>query len=152
MSPGVSLICMTTSEETRMERRRFDVKRLLRDKVHAGKIFLRVDKQNKSKSKLSIIVKRCKDDRFISEAFDTTFDVRFFFQRFIQQFDHKTNNNTSDELGSLRTNALSHPPNSSLLPSCLHLFPRRYKCESPALLRSCRCVITSTLFRVDVLC
>lgn len=52
----MSLICMTTSEETRMERQRRDMKRLLRDKLQAGKIFLRVDKQDK----LSMTVKNAK--------------------------------------------------------------------------------------------
>lgn len=76
VSPRMSLICMTTSEETRTERQRFDMKRLLRDKLQAGKIFLRVDKQDKNI--LNNCKKKCKDDSPLIHLrnLDTTFLYR----------------------------------------------------------------------------
>lgn len=51
VSPRMTLICMTTSEETRTERQRFDMKRLLRDKLQAGKIFSKWTNRTKTFSK-----------------------------------------------------------------------------------------------------
>lgn len=100
-SPRMSLICMTTSEETRTERQRFEMK-----------IF---SAWTKTLSKSSNKCKKCKDDRPLIDLRnpDAAFSYRrlhllFFLEH--QQFDHRPTDRVNKRSLITQANAISSAP------------------------------------------